>query len=481
MGALLVFFVCAMLSAAAQCLFPVMRFHRAESRYVPYADNFLSGFMQSPSRADSLGGVLQIPFVGDPLLVYVGEKDSTQYTAYATGCFFDENDATAGSYRARLSRYSIEATLRNRSAYCEQHYTFPDTTAEKGLLIDLDHCSTGNGDGSMDVVFMSKTTVRAYKRSTDRGGTGRRLFYAAHFSRPFSKWNIRRETVRLDDGRREQRCKVALMFDIEPGGSLSVTSAVSSESTDKALAMLPLGGERFKHVNDNVPLPPKRDDLLAQATPTPAVRKPTTAVRKPTAAAAKKPTPDASKQPETKKSSETVPDFIEISTREADLKLLFTAAMQQLMADKSIRKATNAADFLQRIAPLYPQASEAADSDDNAAAADSLMRQYAQAMLSGTQSALTSQRSAWVVLNAIGLVPCQNGGTTTYKLVRPFLNVATLHVGSGRRFIMHTKNNSPRTPRIGQALLLRQSLPEGNLLTHEEIAKGGILEIKMTR
>lgn len=472
-GALLVFFVCSALSAAAQCLFPVTRFHQAESRYAPYAGNFLSGFMQTPSPADTLGGVLQMPFVGDPLLVYVGEKDSTQYTAYATGYRFGARNEAQGSYRVHLSRYGIDASLHNRPAYCEQLYAFPDTVAEKGLLIDLDHCSTGNDDGGMDVVFMSKTAIRAYKLSgTD--GRGKRLFYTARFSRPFSKWNIRRETVRLDDGRREQRCKVALMFDIERGGTLSVVSSVSDQSTDKALAALPPGGERFQHVNDNVSLPPKRDKLLAQTASAPTARKPATS-------AAKKSATAPGKQPAAKKAPDLAPDFIEISTREADIKLLFTAAMQQLTADKTVGKAANAADFLQRIAPLYPQAAATADSSDTALATDSIMRQYARGMLSGTQSPMTSQKAAWIVFNAIGLAPCDGGEAASYKLIRPFLNVATLHVDGGRRFIVHTKNNSPRTPRIGQALLMRQPLPDGFRLTHSQIARGGILEIKMTR
>ncbi len=473
MSALLVFFVCTALSATAQCLFPVTRFHAADSRYAPYADNFLSGFMQSPSRADSLGGVLQIPFVGDPLLVYVGEKDSTQYTAYATGYRFDERNDLTGSYRAFLSRYGIEASLTSHADYCEQLYAFPDTVAGKGLLIDLDHCSTDNDDGGMDVVFMSKKVVRAYKRSgTD--GQGRRLFYVARFSRPFSKWNIRRETVRLDDGRREQRCKVALMFDIERGGTLSVVSSVSGQSTDNALALLPPGGERFAHVNDNVPLPPKRDKLLAQTNTAPAVRKPS-------APATKKSTAATAKQPAVKKETATAPDYIEISTREADLKLLFAAAMQQLAADKQLGKSANAADFLQRLATLYPHSTDAPDSTNAAATADSLMRQYAQAMLSGAQGAMTSQKAAWIVFNAIGFVPCKDGETAGYKLVRPFLNVVTLHVGGGRRFIIHAKNNSPRALNIAQALLMRQPLPEDGLLTHPQLAKGGILEIKMSR
>lgn len=472
-GALLVFFVCSALSAAAQRLFPVTRFHQAESRYVPYADNFLSGFMQSASPTDSLGGVLQLPFVGDPLLVYVGEKDSTQYTAYATGYRFGERDEARGAYRVHLSRYGIDASLTAHPAYCEQLYAFPDTVAEKGLLIDLDHCSTGNDDGGMDVVFMSKTVVRAYKLSgTD--GRGKRLFYTARFSRPFSKWNIRRETVRLDDGRREQRCKVALMFDIERGGTLNVVSSVSDQSTDKALAALPLGGERFQHVNDNVSLPPKRDKLLAQTNSAPTVRKPATA-------AAKKSATAPSKQPAAKKAPETSPDFIEISTREADIKLLFTAALQQLTADKVIGKAANAADFLERVAPLYPRAASTADSVNTVATTDSLMRQYAQGMLSGTQSPMTLQKAAWIVFNAIGFTPCAGGEAADYKLARPFLNVATLHVGGGRRFIVHTKNNSPRTPHVGQALLLRQPLSDGNLLTRSQLSRGGILEIKMTR
>ena len=63
---------------------PIVRLHTADSPYAPYDDSLLSGFLQSGGRPLQ-SGFLQIPFVGDPVWVYVGEKDSTQFMAYSSG------------------------------------------------------------------------------------------------------------------------------------------------------------------------------------------------------------------------------------------------------------------------------------------------------------------------------------------------------------------------------------------------------------
>ena len=49
-----------------------------------------------------------MPFVGNPVWVYVGEKDSTQFMAYASGYEFAEG-LPPGKCRARLTRYDIRA------------------------------------------------------------------------------------------------------------------------------------------------------------------------------------------------------------------------------------------------------------------------------------------------------------------------------------------------------------------------------------
>lgn len=101
----------------------------------------------------------------------------------------------------------------------------------------------------MDVVFIDKRTIRAYKR-TAKGGVGSRaLYYVAHFSHPFTQWNVRREVVRLENGEREHRCKAAFVFNLGKHDMLTVVSAVSEMSSDDALAHLNLKGVQ-KHISD---------------------------------------------------------------------------------------------------------------------------------------------------------------------------------------------------------------------------------------
>ena len=98
----------ASLATQAQWLVPMTRFHDKDSKYTYYNNNFLSGFMQSAHVNDANDGFLQLPFVGEPLLRYVGEKDSTQFMAYASGYEFYQRDDAAKRYDVLYTRYGVK-------------------------------------------------------------------------------------------------------------------------------------------------------------------------------------------------------------------------------------------------------------------------------------------------------------------------------------------------------------------------------------
>lgn len=497
---LLFIFLLLPLPLLSQTLRPITRFHTTDSPYTTYANNFLSGFLQSPSD-QSLEGFLQIPFVGDPLLVYVGEKDSTQFMAYASGYQFASSTNFSSTtepqnYSVNYTRYHIKAEVENQPAYSIQRFTYPDTLAEKGFLIDLDHANSGAINEDMDIVFIDKRTVRAYKRSYDAQGGA--LYYVAHFSHPFNKWNIRREVVRLENGQREHRCKAALVFDaLKPGEQLTVTSAVSALSTDAAYAQLHLTGGN-KHFSDQRKPRPKEDapaPLLAQNTPSKQSstdgRTPNNNKVKPSNNAAQSATSSqsaaassvsATSQPIERigKGSFSPLPWLEISTREAEMQAAFTALISQLRNNvPALKRATNAVEFIDALAALYVEPTVADDSvtiqSEGNASAHSLLQRYAQSIFTGNQ--LTTAQASWFVFQSLGLVP--DARATQFNLVRPAFNVVTMQLPRTRRFILHAKNNTASHPLIQKASWQHQVLTEPYVLTREQFLRGGILELKM--
>lgn len=473
----------------AQVLTPITRFHEKDSQYTFYNNNLLSGFMQTAAHQSTHSGFLQTPFVGDPLLVYVGEKDSTQFMAYASN--YTLHQAPNGTYNADFNRYHVMAELHNMPGYSVQRYTYPDTLADKGFLLDIDNADNGVQNEDMNVVFVDKNTIRAYKRSTQPQSNVPDLYYVAHFSHPFSKWNVRREVVRLANGQREHRCKAAFVFNIKAGESLTITSAVSALSTDVAYAQLPFTGGK-RHFNDQRDAQQQvnllaDNNLMAQHTTTSTstaknkrVGNRSTNHTKAQPASLAKPTTAPTTLPANNHLVATYSPtpWLELSTRNAELQAAFTAALKQLLQTLPKAKTPhNALAFVDAITPLYWQ--NDAHSACNAVQTDSLLHHYTQSLFTG--KTMTTAQSAWFVMNALGFVPCNdaNAASQMFQLKRPLFNVATLSLPRTRRLIIHTKNNTTANYNIKQATIMHHPLNDGLTFSREQLIKGGIIEIKM--
>ena len=461
----------ASLVAAAQTLTPVVRFHEGDNPYAPYADQFLSGFMQTAPDCPA-SGFLQMPFVGDPLLVYVGEKDSTQFMAYASGYEFRQRDLRAGRYEVFLQRYGICADLTAHPAFSTQISPFPDTTAEKGFLIDIDHATAASPAEDMDVVFIDKRTIRAYRRSPQPGGAA--YFYYARFSHPFTTWNVRRERVTIENGEKHARCKVAFTFPLKPGERLTVNSAVSALSTNDAYALVE-GHKPAKPFSDKFkPAQRPASDAAVRQTDSPAPRQPQPQQRPAASKQASSPRSNASRQPRPTAPASLPEHPVEISTRQATLRAAFYAAWAQVQQLPELKKAQGADEILFALSARYP----AAEPAPTPAEADSLLRRSATALFGAqTGAAPTTEEAVWFIFNTLGLRPLDGG--QRFALTRPRFNVATLHLRSGRRFVIYTKHNSGRAGRIDRPALGGQRLPEPYSVSRADIVRGGILDMKI--
>lgn len=471
--------MCSATPAVAQHIAPTLRFHESDSPYWPYFDNHLSGFMQTTTNGTSANGFLQMPFVGDPSLVYIGEKDSTQFMAYAS-TFTMEKDENAKHFKADITRYGIHADIKQMPAYCLQEYTFPDTLASKGFLLDIDNAASGRGNEDMDVVFITKQTIRAYKRSIEPDGHTPDLYYVAHFSHPFHQWNVRREVVKLENGQKEKRCKAAFIFDLKKGEKLIVQSYVSSLSTNDALARLNTKEPKV-NINDKRKYPVVPSNALAQNVTSPSAKGSDVTSRNARSVSSTRSMTSSRPSNSGNNSAYNVSttDIIEYSTRDAELKAAFSIALAQLKRQVPKSSRNDALALIDYISLLYAKTSETMR-HASVEMTDSLIDLYAKRIFTGDKAQTSTEDTAWFLFNAMGFVPNDASTSEGFRLVRPAFNVVTLHLPRGRRFILHCKRNSANNRYIESANFARQAPLDDLQFSQAALARGGILEVKMS-
>ncbi len=456
---------------------PVTRFFPSRGKYDFYDDNLLSGFLQrssQQSRGIGGGGFLQLGVTGDPLLVYVGEKDSTQYTAYASAYRFVLRDPAHERFAVELPRYGVTMHLSEADNRLRQVCYYPDTTATKGFLLDIDQ---GGAPAAlteledMDVWLVDRQSLRARRRVLTAGGDGivSAAYYYARFSHPIDTWTLRRERVTLTSGQKVARVKAALTFKLGVGDSLVVTSAVSDRATDEAYAWV--SGRSPQRPFDDA-MPPRRDLALnssAASDKAPAARGQGGGLPSRNAVRAAAPSARTA-------SADPFARWLEVSTTDAALKTAFYAALSQLSAQPALRKARTADELLSLLARHYPAG---ADTLTDAARLDSLVRSRSREVFSAEVGTLAARRAAqaWFVMNVLGLRP-EPGVAGAYRIVRPFFNVVILQLPRGRRLTYYNKNNAPARPYVTSVALRHQPLVAPYVLLPSQLLGGGIMEIK---
>lgn len=95
--------------------------------------------------------------------------------------------------------------------------------------------------------------------------------------------------------------------------------------------------------------------------------------------------------------------------------------------------------------------------------------------LSGNEDC--GQMSAWYVMNAMGFYQvCP--GKPVYSIGRPLFDEAVVHLKDGKTFKIVARNNS-RANKYVQAIVLNGTKLDAPFFTHEDIVKGGVLELTM--
>ncbi len=482
-------------TAHAQAVFPLFHFHEnaAQQSSYAYRDNFFSGFMQSMG-AENLNGFLQMPFIGRPILVYVGEKDSTQYMAYASS--YNNLDKTE-EYTAQsdlnffLNRYGIKANVKVHGSLAEQTYVFPDTVAEKGFLIDIDHALNDLEEENMSVRFVDHQTICAFKKR--KSGTEPTLYYYARFSKCFDSYNIRRESVTLKNGNRESRLKAVFTFDLQKDEPLKVVSAVSSASADAAYAAVEGHMPKSALTGPLVASAPKRsaaNKTVAQSSPSVSDKQKKTTisassqttsrpaskprVTKPSSADSRKTTGRSSSASDSRMSDKLV-----VETRDAALRTSFYVALECVMQVPAFRKLKGVSEFVEKLSSeMLPEA------DTLAVHADSLIKHYVAGSMSGASTAedADGKQAMRFIVCAMGLYPQKAQGAEDkleYRLEHPSFNVVTLYFNDNRRFILHVKNASALPTAIKSVTFNGEKLVQPFVVDQKQLLRGGVMAVKM--
>lgn len=149
-----------------------------------YSDSIVKGFAHthlSGTGIGDLGDIVMLPVTGD-VPVAMNSKaglDSTYLSKYR-----HENESVRpGYYSVLLERYGIKAELTATERCGFHRYTYPDTTDNARLIIDLE---SGIGwDAPTEGYFSLKDdrTIVGYRYSTG-WAVNQRIYFTAHFSEP---------------------------------------------------------------------------------------------------------------------------------------------------------------------------------------------------------------------------------------------------------------------------------------------------------
>ncbi|HEY2799543.1 MAG TPA: GH92 family glycosyl hydrolase [Chthoniobacterales bacterium] len=156
-----------------------------------YSDPTIFGFSLthlSGTGIPDLGDFLFVPQVGDVKLTSGTKGDAT--SGYLSAYSHQDEKASAGYYEVKLQKsgVTVELTAGDRAGI--MRFTFP-ASEQSSILIDLQHILSGK---KWTVVWShlrqeDDSTVTGY-HLVNGWAKERRLYFAAHFSRPFDKAQI---------------------------------------------------------------------------------------------------------------------------------------------------------------------------------------------------------------------------------------------------------------------------------------------------
>ena len=195
-----------------------------------WPDSTIAGFSHTHLSGTGAGDLYDISFMPVMLPYREAEAPLGIHSKFS----HEEESASAGYYKVRLSDYDIQVELTATPRCGVQRYTFPKGDA----AVFLNLRKALNWDATVDthVEQVDSVTIRGY-RFSNGWARGQRVFFCTRFSRPLA---MSLDTAAILTGGKRTGTSVIARFDFqaEAGEQLVVSTALSGVSMDGAMRNL---------------------------------------------------------------------------------------------------------------------------------------------------------------------------------------------------------------------------------------------------
>lgn len=192
-----------------------------------YPDSTIAGFSHTHLSGTGAGDLYDISFFPVNHRTHAGRLMPDVYSLFS----HQDESATAGYYRVKLSDSDILVELTATERCGVQRYTFPDT-AEAHIRLNLEKAM--NWDATVDsrIEIIDSTSICGY-RFSNGWARGQKLYFYTRFSQPFSKWQLKETPIRRDGSEGTGTIGV-FRFSFQQGNEITVSTALSAVSTEEA-------------------------------------------------------------------------------------------------------------------------------------------------------------------------------------------------------------------------------------------------------
>jgi predicted alpha-1,2-mannosidase len=208
-------------------------YHYSDSSIIGFSHTHLSG-----TGVGDLGDILVMPYYGKPEASTWENIKPPE--GYRSGFSHADETASPGYYSVLLKKSGIKAEL-TASAHVGFHkYTFPEKSAEAGIIIDLWHGIHNNKPFVAEVKIENDSTISGYRYSTGWAEI-KKIFFVIRFSKKINSAGIsmyNKAPRNIPLALSKEPLRVFFAFDVNAGESVLVKVALSANSREGAIQNL---------------------------------------------------------------------------------------------------------------------------------------------------------------------------------------------------------------------------------------------------
>lgn len=193
-----------------------------------WPDSTIAGFSHTHLSGTGAGDLYDISFLPVTLPAREAPAPLGRHSRFT----HDDEEASAGYYRVRLTDYDINVELTATPRCGIQRYTFPG--ADAAVYLDLRKAMNWDATQDTHIEQLDSVTVCGYRFSTG-WARNQRVYFCTRFSRPFDAMRLDTAAVTDADGRRTGTSVVARFdYRTRPDEQLVVCTALSPVSMEGA-------------------------------------------------------------------------------------------------------------------------------------------------------------------------------------------------------------------------------------------------------